>query len=639
VELEIDWRSYERASSRLEEVVHSIYSLTDIQIDSANSESGSLAHGTRLILQGLKDEWSRESLADLRAELALLVSPFSAPNDFAIEMETGHGDESLDGAVELPGFVLDAATWKITASISAEMKVEITMQSGHHETEFHLKPVPWQEWIRDGSEEPLCGPLEMEFYYFPREKTFAGEKILKKAEVVQFLDANQGMRIYRDGFRVKPYGQPNGDGDWLRFAFLKARSPEGVAQKGTIGAWRVSYHQLVGAVFLTHESNPSLSDQTNREGLVEGKAFAHLRTFATKVVRFFELNHQKFARSNKHAIPTATDAEKKAKASVDASDDALKQLAEVLERMGVTPTEQSPAQSNLSAEVVQAVTSTLALMEKVRANAVESAEAIVIERAQAEKQKNMLSNLASLGILAAAFGHETVDWAGNVVKYAERLDEDVIAKAWWLDEAEKPEVQKTMKFLVSESRKLRKFAKFTLGNVSREKRTRKSDVCLRRTLDTVITAFREVIEGEKKILTVYPTAGDFYVDGYAMDWESIFVNLIINAAWAMEITPPAERRIQVSLHTDSGFHVLQFDDSGRGLEAGTEEAIFEAAFTTRRNEKGEETGTGLGLTIVKAFVEEHSNGSVVARQTGALGGASFTITVPATTKTPRQSKP
>ncbi len=639
VELEIDWRSYEQAVSRLEEVVHSIYSITEIETDPITGLKTSFTQGTRLILQGLKDDWSIEALANLRSELALLVSPFAAPNDFAIELESGMILDSLDGPVTVPDFVLDAATWKITANIHEDSTVEIRMQSGQHDTEYRLKPVLWREWVRDGSEQPACGPLEMEFYYFPREKTYAGEKILTKADVVQFLEANQGMRIYRDGFRVKPYGQPNGEGDWLRFAFLKARSPEGPAQKGTVGAWRVSYHQVVGAVFLTHHLNPTLSDQTNREGLVEGKAFAHLRTFATKTVRFFELSHQKFAQSNKQDISTATDAEKKAKESVAASDDALKQLSDMLGRLTTSYIDKPTPTTALPKEVIEAVAKTQSLVEKVRATAAESAEAIAVEKAQVEKQKNMLSNLASLGILAAAFGHETVDWAGNVVKYAERLDEDVISKAWWLSEAERPDVQKTMKFLVSESRKLRKFAKFTLGNVSRDKRTKKNDVCLRRALDTVFSAFREVIEVEKKIRPEYPASGDFCVEGYPMDWESIFVNLIINAAWAMETTPPAERLISVEIRTENGFHIVQFNDSGRGLEAGTEEAIFEPTFTTKRNERGEETGTGLGLTIVKAFVEEHSKGTVAATQKGKLGGASFIITVPAATQASKKFNP
>ncbi|MBC7816147.1 MAG: ATP-binding protein, partial [Planctomycetaceae bacterium] len=142
VELEIDWTSYERAISRLEEVVHSIYTLTDVEADPVTGQRASFPHGTRLILHGLKDDWSKEALTELRAELALLVSPFAAPNDFAIELETGRDDETLDGVVTVPEFVLDAATWKITATINEDLMVEIRMQSGQDNTEYRLKPVP-----------------------------------------------------------------------------------------------------------------------------------------------------------------------------------------------------------------------------------------------------------------------------------------------------------------------------------------------------------------------------------------------------------------------------------------------------------------------------------------------------------------
>lgn len=635
IELDVDWRRYEQAESRLEEVRHDIYGVPNLDHDPVTQTWVRFPHGTRLILEGLKDDWSLESLTELRSELSLLVSPFTAPNDFRIELETGLSNESLDGPVSVPPFVLEAANWKVVATIDDHDMVEISMNAAGHDVEYHQKPVPWGEWQKVCGIKPFCGPMRFEFYFFPRKEATVGGQTLSKTEVQQFLDANQGIRIYRDGFRVKPYGQPNGDGDWLQLAFKKTRSPEGVAQDAAPGAWRLGYHQVVGAVFLTLEKNPALSDQTNREGLLEGKAFAHLRVFATKVVRFFELKHQEYEIARKRNKQIEPDAEEKAKESAVASADAMNQLATLLEKLRRQPAA-AGAGTPQTPELVSLLDITRQSLEKAKASAEESAQAAAIEKAKVEKQKNMLSNLASLGILAAAFGHETVDWAGNVVKYAERLDDDVISKAWWIAEAERPDVQKTMKFLVSESRKLRKFAKFTLGNIIRDKRAKRKDVCLRQTMDTVFSAFREVLEGEKKICSEYPTTGDYFIEGYAMDWESIFVNLIINAAWAMETTTPEERRIRVEIRTENGFHIVKFDDTGRGLEAGTEKAIFEPTFTTKRNEKGEEIGTGLGLTIVRAFVEEHSQGTITAEQKGPLGGASFTITVPVSVKPAKQ---
>ncbi len=39
---------------------------------------------------------------------------------------------------------------------------------------------------------------------------------------------------------------------------VKTRSPEGVAQDAAPGAWRLGYHQVVGAVFLTLRKKPSV---------------------------------------------------------------------------------------------------------------------------------------------------------------------------------------------------------------------------------------------------------------------------------------------------------------------------------------------------------------------------------------------
>ena len=110
---------------------------------------------------------------------------------------------------------------------------------------------------------------------------------------------------------MKPYGEPNGEGDWLRLGFRRLSSPEGVTQDDKPGNWRVGYNQIIGAVFITHAKNCALTDQTNREGLVEGKAFSHLRAFCEDVVKFFELNHQTFELSRLPKQSLVIEAEKK----------------------------------------------------------------------------------------------------------------------------------------------------------------------------------------------------------------------------------------------------------------------------------------------------------------------------------------
>ena len=61
--------------------------------------------------------------------------------------------------------------------------------------------------------------------------------------------------LFRDGFRVFPYG--NSDDDWLDL------DRKALASSG----YKVNRKQIIGQVKITMSGNPCLIDQTNREGL------------------------------------------------------------------------------------------------------------------------------------------------------------------------------------------------------------------------------------------------------------------------------------------------------------------------------------------------------------------------------------
>ena len=324
IELPIDWSQYEQEDVRLENIALQVFGIPNLRRDPISDEWRDYPHGTRLVLTGLKDDWSESMLLDLRAELSLLVSPFTATNDFSIELDSGLGLKAVDGIVSTPRSLLRAAQWKISASIDDEGMVRMRMDSAHHNRVYEEGPTAWKARFPGWSETPHCGPLQFEFYFFPRKTTRFGDETISLTTVRNFLGSNQGLRVYRDGFRVKPFGSPNGDGDWLRLSYRRVASPEGVAQDDKPGNWRVGYNQVVGAVFITREKNDQLLDQTNREGLVEGKAFAHLRVFAEESVRFFELNHQDFEMSQERKQSAREEAKQQADESVRAAEGALK---------------------------------------------------------------------------------------------------------------------------------------------------------------------------------------------------------------------------------------------------------------------------------------------------------------------------
>lgn len=99
--------------------------------------------------------------------------------------------------------------------------------------------------------------------------------------------------------------------------------------------------------------------------------------------------------------------------------------------------------------------------------------------------------------------------------------------------------------------------------------------------------------------------------------EQVLLNLIINAVQAIEGTGT----IHVRTYRDDHVCVVAISDSGPGIPHEIVDRIFDPFFTTK--EVGE--GTGLGLTVSKAIVEQH--GGTLSVDT-APGGTTFSVRIP-----------
>ena len=102
----------------------------------------------------------------------------------------------------------------------------------------------------------------------------------------------------------------------------------------------------------------------------------------------------------------------------------------------------------------------------------------------------------------------------------------------------------------------------------------------------------------------------------------VFINLLINAAQAMEESPPEDREIRVRTRHDeaSSLVAIEITDRGVGIPPFLHRRIFEPFFTTKR------AGTGLGLSI---------SCDIVARMGGRIEldskpgrGTTFTVWLP-----------
>jgi two-component system sensor histidine kinase KdpD len=105
--------------------------------------------------------------------------------------------------------------------------------------------------------------------------------------------------------------------------------------------------------------------------------------------------------------------------------------------------------------------------------------------------------------------------------------------------------------------------------------------------------------------------------------EQVFINLLENAA---KYTPPGTP-ITVSAWTSKNTVVVEVADTGPGIPAGEEEAIFRKfQRSSSVNQTGPAGGSGLGLTICRGIVAAHGGRIWLERQAG--GGSAFRFSIP-----------
>jgi len=624
LELHIHWGVYEKLGQKLSDVKHKVFKISQNDIEDASAgffpTHGS---GTRLVLRKLKDTWTPEKLSELESELALLVSPYSSSGGFDITMKVDGENRPFEEAY-IP---CDNPTWKMNASLNVNHTIKGLLQSSPDNYSIPIETTLWKEWIKTRGSKPTCGPFEFELQYIPWTSGVLKDFGFNQKRWKKYMEMNQGVRIYRDGFRVKPYGEPRGRGDWLNLGSRAVRSPGGIAQ----GGWKVGPHQVIGAVFISKIKNPNLIDQVNREGILEEAPYEDLRATVLSFIEFFERNATKVAKKQKNETDKASQADSlREKIEVHNARASLSLLTVNQLVKSVRSAGDSDEKDSIAAKIEASVKEAENALEESFETAKKLEGTLEEEKKELFEEKNTLGNLASLGILTVAFGHEVIEKttlaSAGGMNLVRLLDEGYLD----LQPGPKEEFSNQVELIIKNTKFIHEFSKFSLGNVRVDKRKRRK-LKVSVPIQTVFSAFQDSLTERNIEVDLSGVDSDTpSIWAFLIDWECIIVNFIINAINALDRTVGKEnRRIRVVLRVRQDDQVeLRFMDSGKGLERGSEDAIFEPMFSTKRNQKGDIIGTGMGLTLIKSFVEKHSGGSISVVSPGELGGAEFVILVP-----------
>jgi PAS domain S-box-containing protein len=131
------------------------------------------------------------------------------------------------------------------------------------------------------------------------------------------------------------------------------------------------------------------------------------------------------------------------------------------------------------------------------------------------------------------------------------------------------------------------------------------------------------VGGQAGVRVLADIAAEACVRGDPVLLSQVFINLLSNAAHAVQGRPEGERFIRVTLRPSALHHEVEVNDNGCGIPAELLPRIFDLFFTT----KPAQQGTGLGLAISRKIVEEGGGTIEVRSEVGE--GTRFIVRLPA----------
>ena len=223
--------------------------------------------------------------------------------------------------------------------------------------------------------------------------------------------------------------------------------------------------------------------------------------------------------------------------------------------------------------------------------------------------------MAALGQTISGVAHELNNPLATILSWAERLSQRAS-----VDEA----VRRGLETILSESERAARIVR-NLLTFARKRQTTRAMVdvnqVVRETL--ALRAFEQRMTNVVVVDALAAGLPQVFADGHQV--QQVLLNLIINAEQAMVSAHGRGSLVVRTWHdADQESVILEINDDGPGIPDDLQPKIFDPFFTTK--EVGQ--GTGLGLTVAYAIVQEH--GGRIRLESRPNRGASFYVELPVT---------
>jgi signal transduction histidine kinase len=523
--------------------------------------------GTILNLNNLNIDWDENKFRDLRIALSRLLSPLAPAEDFLIELQLPNELGDLNGLIERPE-TLNRPDYLIRGNISKDGEPELFYFSKKEGNEKKLNIKKEEFKLRNPLRESLSGTFNFEFRVWNRDidsiKNLAREINSSTKNIRKDLDDLAGVSIYRDNFRVLPYGNKNDD--WLRLDIRRVNNP----------TERLSNNQIVGYVSVSLDNNPNLTDQSNREGIIESQSFTDLKSYIILLLNEVEI--RRYAERPRES-------------------DSLENKEGLFQRFSL---------QSVTEYIKEKIPNNTEVLELVQKKDNEIQEGV-------KKVQEVIARyrrLTTLGQLIDVILHDGGNYLAKIDAQANLIEKEVLKKD--------SDLEKIKKYVEKIHSVRKDFAQLfkRIEPFGGRKRGRPKTVIVEEIIENQFLLAHNEIEKLNIEYSLPNTKNTVTID--EAELGIIIMNLLQNAIHWLE-TIDDERRIVVQVIREKDTLSIIFSDNGPGVREEFQKLIFDPYFSTRPD------GIGLGLTIVGELVSEY-NGDFVLIDNGPLDGATFKIT-------------
>ena len=583
--LSIDWDNYDQYSGEFSEIKHQVLREPRDKEDK----------GTVLVLEDLRDIWSEKELLDLQKELGLLrpldinkisYKKYSFPGDAVkinlVALDFLKTKKLIDtkfinyAQAHLYGEINDDGT----SIIQVYIKSNISASNDEIRETFHYN-------LTDI--DTTCGPITYEAFIFLKDQRLYRSLDIDRKDMDDYLNAFCGVKIYRDGFRILPFGDV--DNDWLELNAQRTSSPE----------FRVATQNTIGLVYISRDENPGLQDVLSRENMYETLEFESLKSFVN--LAFEKYTQLQLGARKKKERKVKEEGQLALSNAKKTMNNFSSQVGELKQAVNKTQTAQTAEQKMEEIAKVEGKVNTIVSAAEASLETLQKAYSYYKKQTDFKsREMQIYRNIATLGISAAMFGHEAL----NQTVDAKAIIQEIFAEHTALIEST-GSLEKQLLELNNDLLLIDEKADFYRNYLQKEKQDRSRYINIYSALKNLLmqheNAFR-AIHVEPKIELSHEE-GKFLLWGYEGDIDTIFTNLITNAYKALKKVPESKYFIFSLMVTDEEF-IISAKNNGNVISKEDRSRIFEPLFSTYSD------GTGLGLTIVQDTMLSYQGSIILA---------------------------